>query len=376
MRSVSGTLAILAGLSLLGCSGSDSDPIGGSGGAIGTTGGSGTTGGNVGTGGNSSGTGGTSTNGGSNTMGGSGMGGAPANGGSTPGAGGSSVGGTSGGSNSLGGNAAGGSSNGGSSNGGKANSGGSSSGGSSNGGKSNSGGNSSGGAANGGKANSGGSSSGGASSGGASSGGKSGSGGAMSTCTEADKALTSNATGKHCGYTYEYWKDQGTGTLTLKPDGFNVNWSNINNLLGRKGIRPGSTSQIVTYSATYNPNGNSYLCVYGWTKGPLVEYYIVDSWGDWRPPGATSMGTVSSDGGTYDIYRTQRVNQPSIEGTQTFYQYWSVRTQKRTSGTITVGNHFTAWAGKGMNMGSLYEVSMTVEGYQSSGTASVSMSMR
>jgi endo-1,4-beta-xylanase len=146
--------------------------------------------------------------------------------------------------------------------------------------------------------------------------------------------------------------------------------------LGRKGIRPGSANQIVTFDANYQPNGNSYLCVYGWTQNPLVEYYIVDSWGSWRPPGGTSMGTVTADGGTYDIYRTQRVNQPSIEGNKTFYQYWSVRTQKRASGTITVGSHFSAWASHGMNMGSLYEVSMTVEGYQSSGTADVSFSMR
>jgi endo-1,4-beta-xylanase len=196
------------------------------------------------------------------------------------------------------------------------------------------------------------------------------------TCTESDKTLNSNGTGTHCGYTYEYWKDQGTGTLVLKSDGFSVSWSGINNLLGRKGLRPGSANQIATYEANYQPNGNSYLCVYGWTKNPLIEYYIVDSWGSWRPPGGTSVGTVTSDGGTYDIYKTQRVNQPSIEGNTTFYQYWSVRTQKRTSGTITVANHFDAWASNGMDMGSLYEVSMTVEGYQSSGTADVRMSMK
>ena len=148
-----------------------------------------------------------------------------------------------------------------------------------------------------------------------------------------------------------------------------------NNLLGRKGIRPGSANLSVTYEANYRPNGNSYLCIYGWTRSPLVEYYIVDSWGSWRPPGSSPRGTVESDGGTYEIYQNSRTG-PSIEGNTTFQQYWSVRTEKRESGTITVGNHFAAWEANGMNMGSFHEVSMTVEGYQSSGNADVRMVIR
>jgi endo-1,4-beta-xylanase len=146
--------------------------------------------------------------------------------------------------------------------------------------------------------------------------------------------------------------------------------------VARKGIRPGTGDLVTEYSASFQPNGNGYLCLYGWTTDPLVEYYVLDSWGSYKPPGGSSLGTFSSDGGTYEIYKSMRNNQPSIKGTATFPQYWSVRQQKRTSGTITLANHIKAWAGKSMPMGDFYEVSMTVEGYMSSGTADVKFTMK
>jgi len=233
-----------------------------------------------------------------------------------------------------------------------------------------SGGRASGGTASGGKAGGGAPSQAGAPSGG-------GGGVVSNNCTEANRSLSNNGTGKHCGYTYEYWKDSGNGTLTLTPQGFDVEWSNINNLLGRKGVRPGSDSLVVTYEADYQPNGNSYLCVYGWTTNPLVEYYIVDSWGNWRPPGGEGrVGvTIMSDGGSYELYRIPRSG-ANIQGNGAFTQYWSVRTDKKVAGAITVKNHFDAWRNNGMPMGSLYEVSMNVEGYQSAGKASVKFSIR
>ncbi len=191
--------------------------------------------------------------------------------------------------------------------------------------------------------------------------------------------ITENTTGSEDGYDYELWKDYGTTSMTLTGGGtFSCEWSNIGNALFRKGQKFDCTQTYeemgniqVDYNVDYNPDGNSYLCVYGWTKEPLVEYYIVESWGTWRPPGATSLGTITVDGGTYDVYHTIRENQPSIIGNTTFDQYWSVRTDKKTSGTISVSQHFAAWAEMGLTLGKMYEVALCVEGYQSNGAATV-----
>lgn len=196
---------------------------------------------------------------------------------------------------------------------------------------------------------------------------------------EAQKVITESGLGTHDGYDYELWKDSGTTSMTLKDGGaFTCEWSDINNALFRKGFKFDETKTYeelgnitVTYDSDYNPDGNSYLCVYGWTVDPLVEYYIVDSWGDWRPPGATPIGTVTVDDGTYDVYETTRTEQPSIKGTATFQQYWSVRTSKRESGAISVSEHFKAWESLGLEMGKMYEASLLIEGYQSKGTAEI-----
>ena len=199
------------------------------------------------------------------------------------------------------------------------------------------------------------------------------------TTALAAQTIYDNDTGTHGGYNYELWKDYGTTSMTLNDGGtFSCQWSNIGNALFRKGKKYNSDKTYqqlggisCEYSCNYNPSGNSYLCIYGWTREPLVEYYIVESWGSWRPPGSNSKGTITVDGATYDIYETTRVNQPSIDGNTTFQQYWSVRQNKRTSGTINVSEHFKQWEARGMRMGKMYEVALTVEGYQSSGSANV-----
>ncbi len=203
----------------------------------------------------------------------------------------------------------------------------------------------------------------------------------MAVNVSAATTITSNTTGKLDDFDYELWKDYGdTTSMTLNGGGtFSCAWGNdVNNVLFKMGKKYNSKQTwhsigdiIIEYACNYQPNGNSYLAVYGWNTDPLIEYYIIDSWGTWKPPGISAKGAVTIDGGVYDIYQNTRYNMPSINGPATFQQYYSVRREKRTSGIIHVSEHFRAWESMGMKAGDLYEVSLLVEGYQSNGTAEV-----
>jgi endo-1,4-beta-xylanase len=194
----------------------------------------------------------------------------------------------------------------------------------------------------------------------------------------AEKCLSDTQRGTYDGRFYSFWTDGGGATsFCLQPEGrYTSRWSDASSWVGGVGWPVGSR-RTVNYSASLDTSGgHSYLALYGWTKNPVVEYYVVDRWDNYRPPdGQGFMGTVDSDGGTYDIYRTRRVNAPSIvEGIDAFDQYWSVRRDKRSSGTITVGNHFDAWAAYGMNLGDHSYQVMATEGSANSGTSDVTVS--
>lgn len=191
--------------------------------------------------------------------------------------------------------------------------------------------------------------------------------------------------GTQDGYRYELWNQnsQGTACMTLG-DGatFSGQWNGILNYLSRRGLGYDQTKEhqeYGTFSTTYNcnynpvvvPGGNSYLSVYGWTVEPLIEFYIVEDWRQWIPSmaaGAELIDTFTVDGSEYEIYENTRVNQPSILGTATFQQYFSIRKDTRNSGSIDISAHFNKWESLGRDLGKLHEVSFVVEGYQSNGS--------
>ncbi|RZJ96775.1 MAG: 1,4-beta-xylanase [Brevundimonas sp.] len=197
--------------------------------------------------------------------------------------------------------------------------------------------------------------------------------------------MCANATGTDDQGFYTFWHDTGTGCMTLGSGGaYSVTWDlgAQGNLVAGRGWETGAEDRTIHYTArTFEPGANGYLGLYGWSTDPLVEYYVVDSWGDFEPPGNAGefLGAFESDGGSYRVYRTQRINQPSIQGTATFYQYWSVRTSKLTTGaraTITFQNHVDAWRRAGLELGALNYQVLATEGFGSVGRSDVVVTVR
>jgi len=191
-------------------------------------------------------------------------------------------------------------------------------------------------------------------------------------------------------YGYEMWTQGGNnnkltwyGPNERGGAAFRAEWNNPNDFLGRVGLFWGNGGRYTSYGNLYcdftftrsgrSTAGNySYIGIYGWSRNPLIEYYIVEDWygnqwqSDTGPMGTgTTQGSVEGsftvDGSLYQIHKSTRTNAPSIDGTRTFTQYFSIRQSPRKSGTISITEHFKKWQSLGMNLGNMYECKFLVE---------------
>ncbi|EAU85081.1 xylanase [Coprinopsis cinerea okayama7 len=189
---------------------------------------------------------------------------------------------------------------------------------------------------------------------------------------------TPNSEGEHDGYFYHWWSDTGaTANYTNEAGGrYTIDWWVNGAFLGGKGWKPGSPDRAFNYTGTYEPSGHSLVTFTGWTRNPLVQYYIVESFGVLNPAShALRRGEVTCNGARYDVSHTWRYNQPSIDGeVTTFQQFWAVRIPRRVPGEmrgrIEFGCFGEAWRSLGMEMGEQVWQIMAVEGHFSRGRAS------
>ena len=184
-------------------------------------------------------------------------------------------------------------------------------------------------------------------------------------------------------YHYEIWYQGGNNSMTFYDNGtYKASWNGTNDFLARVGFKYdekhtyeelGPIDAYYKWSKQGSAGGYNYIGIYGWTVDPLVEYYIVDDW--FNKPGANLLGQrkgeFTVDGDTYEIWQNTRVQQPSIKGTQTFPQYFSVRKSSRSCGHIDITAHMKKWEELGMKMGKMYEAKVLVEAGGGSGSFDV-----
>jgi endo-1,4-beta-xylanase len=174
-------------------------------------------------------------------------------------------------------------------------------------------------------------------------------------------------TGTDHGFFWSLFVSGGSASITFPSAGtyagnFAISYSNVGDVVGGKGWNPGSTHSIGynigSLSGSYN-----FVGIYGWTTSPLIEYYVAEK-------GSVASGgvinSISSDGHTYNFYKHQQVNQPSIQGTATFWQYldnWG-GSSTGANHSVTMANHISNWKSHGgQGFGSFNYQILALEAY-------------
>jgi endo-1,4-beta-xylanase len=158
------------------------------------------------------------------------------------------------------------------------------------------------------------------------------------------------STGSDHGYFWQCYVSSGSGSITFPSAGtyagnFAVSWSNIGDIVAGKGWNPGS-NRTINYNCGALSGQYKNFGVYGWTTNPLIEYYVCEMG---SVASGSAINSISSDGHTYTFYKHQQVNQPSITGTATFWQYLDNWGGSSTGSThaVTLGNHINNWKSRG-----------------------------
>ncbi len=173
--------------------------------------------------------------------------------------------------------------------------------------------------------------------------------------------LKSYESGTHDGFFWSFWKSDGSTGYADYQNGsggnYSISWSGFSgNFTCGKGYSNGSPTYRIGYNqGAYSNSGGGTFGWYGWTRNPYYEYYVNENWGSVAPTGGQYLGSLSSDGGNYNVY-INPVNGENIDGGYGFTQIYSSRTQKAPTGqnrVITFANHYNKWSQLGHTLGQM-----------------------
>jgi len=191
------------------------------------------------------------------------------------------------------------------------------------------------------------------------------------------------------GFNCELWYKGKNGKMTVYDDAdcaFKAEWNESGDFIARVGYFWGKEEKNTpsykdldgdihaeySYTKTGSSEDYSLIGVYGWSKDPLVEFYICDdSYNRMTDPwNTTKVGSAVIDGVTYNFYKGTMVNMPSVVGdNMTFTQIFSIRQGgTRQCGHISVSEHLRAWEKIGIKTGPLYDCKIAIETGGSKGT--------
>jgi hypothetical protein len=184
-----------------------------------------------------------------------------------------------------------------------------------------------------------------------------------------------NVNGTVNGLNYGIWTNGSGGSITVFPNAhaFSASWDNSSDFLAHLGLdfrtakaytAYGTITAQLSEAKTGTSGSFSSIGMYGWMHSPCVEWYInEDSYSGLRPRGSV---TVTIDGATYYLTTstttgTGGANACEAGHTGAWTNITSTRATARQCGTITVSDHFAAWAQQGWSLGTLASVHINVE---------------
>jgi len=184
-----------------------------------------------------------------------------------------------------------------------------------------------------------------------------------------------NVNGTADGLNYGIWTNGSGGDITVFPSAhaFSAAWNNSMDFLAHVGLDFNTAKDYTAYGTisaqfseikTGTSGSFSSIGMYGWMHSPCIEWYInEDSYSGLRPRGSV---TAVIDGETYYLTTstttgTGGANACEAGHTGSWTNITSTRASARQCGTVTVSDHFKAWAAQGWSLGTVASVHINVE---------------